>query len=431
MEEKFNTYLEETIAELRKVGKEIDRESLKKELSQLLEFGVPLEQAKLTLLQRYSSKLPMDRDEAPKVLIRDLEGNEARVNLLCKVISINEKRTMVEGKERVNYYGIIEDKSGACGFTAWQDFKIKKGDALLIKNAYTRLWENKVRVNLGNYTSIEKTDLTELPESQVQAYKIKDLKAGLRNIEIIGKIVALQPREVKVREETKQIWTGIIGDETGKIDFSAWFDFQLKLGEVIKISGGWIRSWKNLIQLSFDERAMVEHLPQAMIPLVKAEKIGELTLEELNERGGGTDLGVSGTIIDIREGSGLIFRCPECKRALKNNLCRVHGKVEGVADLRVKAVVDDGTYPITALLGKELTQKLIGKTLEECQTMAQEAMDYKVIEKEIRDKLLAEKVRLRGNAIKDEWGITFLAKNAEILEIDLFEELRKLEEGSA
>jgi replication factor A1 len=427
MEEKINSFLEETITELRKAGKEIDKKSLKKELSQLLGFGVPLEQAKLTLIQRYGSQPTVDKTEAPQMLIRDLKGNEVRVNLLCRVISINEKRTVVDGNERVSYYGIIEDKSAVVGFTAWQNFKIKKGDALLIKNAYTRLWENKVRINLGNYTSVEKTDQAELPESQVQAYKVKDLKAGLRNVEVIGKIIGLQSKEVKVKEETKKLWTGLIGDETGKIEFSAWHDFQLKSGEVIKISGGWISSWKNLIRLSFDERTEVERLPKDMIPSVKVEEIGELTLEELSERGG-ADVGVKGTIIDIKEGSGLIFRCPECKRVLKNNLCRIHGKVEGLADLRVKAVVDDGTYSITAILGKELTQKLIGKTLEECQAIAQQAMDYKVIEKEIKDKLLAEKVVLKGNAIKDEWGITFIAKDAQILEVDLAEELRKIEE---
>jgi len=46
--------------------------------------------------------------------------------------------------------------------------------------------------------------------------------------------------------------------------------------------------------------------------------------------------------VDVQSGSGLIKRCPECNRALVKGACGEHGKVEGVYDLRIKAVLDDG-----------------------------------------------------------------------------------------
>jgi replication factor A1 len=413
MDEKLEIVLKEVIEKLE--GRDIDQDILRNELSELLKYGVPSDQAKQRIIQKYTGNAAAIETEAPQKLIRDLEGNEGRVNLLCRVISVNERRTTIDGNERVSYYGLLEDESGVVGFTAWQDFDIKVDDTLQIKNAYTKLWQNRVRVNLGSYASIQKVDSSVLPKGEIKQFKI----------------ITLEPKEVRARDEIKEIWTGTIGDETGRIDFSAWHDFQLKIGESIKISGGWTRSWRNMTQLSFDERADVERVSQDIIPVETKDENLKLSLEDLNERGGGSDIEVKGTIIDIKEGSGLVFRCPQCKRVLKNNLCGIHGQVEGVPDLRIKAIVDDGTFAITAILGKELTQKLIGRTLEECQNLAQQAMDYKVIEKEIGAKLLMENMELRGNAIKDDWGVTFIAKDAKSMEINLAEELEKIEREEA
>jgi len=38
----------------------------------------------------------------------------------------------------------------------------------------------------------------------------------------------------------------------------------------------------------------------------------------------------------------IIKRCPECNRQTKSGACAEHGKVEGIYDLRIKAVCDNG-----------------------------------------------------------------------------------------
>ena len=43
-------------------------------------------------------------------------------------------------------------------------------------------------------------------------------------------------------------------------------------------------------------------------------------------------------MIDIQTGSGLIKRCPECKRALVKGACAEHGKVKGEYDLRINRI---------------------------------------------------------------------------------------------
>ena len=99
-----------------------------------------------------------------------------------------------------------------------------------------------------------------------------------------------------------------------------------------------------------------------------------MLLHVLVEKRGALDVSVEGTVIEIRPGSGVIIRCSDCNRALQNEECSIHGKVSGKSDLRLKLVIDDGTGSINSVLNKELTEKLIGKSLEQCKNMSEDAL---------------------------------------------------------
>ena len=84
---------------------------------------------------------------------------------------------------------------------------------------------------------------------------------------------------------------------------------------------------------------------------------------------------VVGAVGDLQQGSGLIKRCPECNRSLVKGVCGDHGKVEGVYDLRIKGVIDNGTVSQDIILNRELTEQLTGITLDKAKEIAIESMD--------------------------------------------------------
>ena len=137
------------------------------------------------------------------------------------------------------------------------------------------------------------------------------------------------------------------------------------------------------------------------------------------ERGGAIDITVEGVVIDVKSGSGLIFRCPECNRVVQKNVCRIHGEVEGKADLRVKAVIDDGTGAVTAIIGREITEALLNKDVEECLKQVKEAMDFSVIGDELKTLLLATPIAITGDATLDDFGIILISKDAKKMNIDV------------
>jgi replication factor A1 len=399
--------------------KEVSREELEKELKKFLEYGVPPDHAKQTLVKKFGGKFtaPLSSE---RTLLVDLKPNQPNVHVLCRVISVNPREIQVKGEARKIFYGILGDESGTIQFTAWKDFELQKGDVLDITNAYTKEWQGSVKVNFGDRTRIMKTDVSTIAalSAEPREYKVKELHGGLSGVEVTARVLEVKTREVESQGQKKQVFSGVLGDETGKAQFTAWHDFKLKEGVVVKISGGYVKAWKGIPQLTFDEKATVEKLGAEAIP--KAEvKTQKLLLSELVERNGALDVEVEGTVIEIRKGSGFIQRCPECNRALQGTSCAVHGAVEGKADVRMKLVIDDGTGSVGAILGRELTEKLLGKTLGDS------SADEGLVE-EMNTVLFGHRICVRGNALGDQFGVTMIARDASRADFDVAAQAEQL-----
>ncbi len=401
------------------INEEVDREEIRRELEKFLEYGVPIEQAKKTLLKKYGG--PVDYQE--RKLLADLQPNEKNVHLLAQILTINKKQVNIKGKEREIYYGFLRDESGTIPFTSWKPLELERNDVIEVINAYTREWQGAVQVNFGDRVKIEKRDKDILPEEvyKPKPCKIMDLKPGIGFVEVEAVILELEKKEVKVNGDTKTVFSGILGDETGKTPFTAWYDFNLEEKNMYKIKGGYVKSWRGIPQLSFDENATVEKIKENVELEIPVRSV---PLHELVDDGGAFDVEVHGTVIEIQSTSGVIYRCPECNRVLTSGEeCRIHGRVKGLEDFRVKCVIDDGTGSAIVSLNKEQSEKLLGRTIREYKTMSrEETME------DIWNKLFTKQLCLRGNALLDSFGVTFIPREVSIVERNLSEETKIIQQ---
>jgi replication factor A1 len=236
-----------------------------------------------------------------------------------------------------------------------------------------------------------------------------------------GKIISIEERVVNIGGEERKVFSGIMADETGKVRFTAWHDFGLKEGDAIRIKGGYVRKWRGAPQLIFDENSEVEKIDEE---IVVQETI--VPLYKIVEAGGGIDLCMQGVILDVRKDSGIIFRCPKCNRRIRNGVCEEDGEVEGTPDLRIRALLDDGTGAVDAIFNRQISEKLLGKSMEEYLSIAKEAMDYSIVYEEIFDKLVAKPVKVKGDSMPSDFIVTIFAKDAEIVKIDEKKEAEEL-----
>jgi len=87
-------------------------------------------------------------------------------------------------------------------------------------------------------------------------------------------------------------------------------------------------------------------------------------------------------------------------------------------------IVDDGTGVVNTTVGKEITEKLLGKTLEECKKV-----DENALLDEMNSTLFAHRIAIKGNALGDEFGTTIIAKDTNLVDVDVKEQAAKLAEA--
>ncbi len=415
----------------RALNEEISKEQIEKELNTYIDvYGVPLGSAKRSIVKKYEGD-PQELYVSSDKKVEDIQGDEQGLTLKARIVSLNEKEIEVDNEPKQIYYGILGDDTGTVPFTAWEPFHVDvdKGDVIKVENAYANMWNDKPQLNLGSRTSIKKLDKDELPSysSEPQVCDIKNVREGMRNIQVTGRIMDVEQKTVNTKNGEKDLYSGVIADESGKVQFSAWHDFGLTEDDVVSIKGGYVRSWRGIPQLSFDDNAEVNFLDDSELP--PADELSDssiLTISELAKRGGAVDAVVDAVMIDVKSGSGLIFRCPECGRVIQKGACRVHGRVDGEPDLRVKGVLDDGTGALTVIANRELTEKILGYDLEEAMDTARDKMNQDVIKDELEEKLIAQPIRARGDITSDEYGLMLIAKDIDYKKIDVEEEAREL-----
>ncbi len=186
--------------------------------------------------------------------------------------------------------------------------------------------------------------------------KIAGLVEDNKWVTFIAKVSVLwEPRHEKIAQ------TGVLGDETGTITFTTW-----KTTDVPYLEEGKSYLFKNVVTSSYQIS-------------IKVNKNSEITPYEGEINIAKKLVSIVGAFVDMQSGSGLIKRCPECNRSLSKGSCSEHGRVEGIYDLRIKGIIDDGVISQDIILNRELTEKLTGITLEKAKEIATEALDAAVV----------------------------------------------------
>ncbi|MBR4503500.1 MAG: hypothetical protein IKP20_00715 [Candidatus Methanomethylophilaceae archaeon] len=362
--------------------------------------------------------------------ISELTGSETNADLSVKALFVERRNKPIRGEDRDIITGIIGDETGTAPFTIWEpgDLEMEKGATYVFRGCYTRVWENRVQVNIGNRGKVEPLGIQiDVPERTYDLSppecKVKDIREGIGSITVRGMIVSAEEREIVIKGENRTVWSGILADDTGKIQYSAWKDFGLKENESVCISNAYVRSWKGIPQLNMGERSEVSRVDGDFGQIETGNSMR--TVGDIMRAGGGIDLEIEGTIVDVKAGSGLIKRCPQCRRSILGGVCTMHGPVEGTSDLRIKAVIDDGTGAIGTVIGRADTEKLTGITLEEAEKMSAR-LGESAVAAELASKVLMRRVRAFGNVTIDDFGPNIIERSMEIVGVDVKEEARKL-----
>jgi replication factor A1 len=412
----------------------MEPEAVEDELRRYLEYGVPLAQAKRDIVRMHGGQL-VAGEKKLVALVPEEKGIELAA---VKILTVNPKEITVKGAAKTIWYGLMADDTHKISYTAWKDFQLERNSWVKIRNAYAKKgFREGVELSLGDFTIVEAAadpgwaiaddfqPSAEGASSRISTErKVREIKDGLGSVAVTARILEANEKTISTANGQKTLVEGVLADETGRIGFSAWEPEKLPEGfradAVVHIKGAYTRSFRGVPNLNFGQYASVDLLAADVLPdAASLTQDRAFHLGELEATGGGEGILVEGVVLEVKKGSGIIFRCGHmdearaCNRVLQKNECRIHGKQKGQPDLRIKAVLDDGHGAATFFANREATERILGKSLAQAQEEARDAMTVDVIQDQLVEKLTARRVVVRGKALSDEFGLQIIASDVE------------------
>ena len=323
--------------------------------------------------------------------------------------------------------GRIGDDSGVIGFLSWEPFTHEVGSLIKIQHAQVRSFRNTPELNIGRSTKVEvyrDTSFASLDDlSLLTVSKIEDLTDGNRDVECVVEVQNILVRTFnKEGGEEGKVWSGEIADPTGRCRMSCWQEppfTESDLPVIVKITGARVRAWQGIPDITVDTAEQMEILssPPWEKELDLSENVVDVELNALTSGASRVGISTTGTVVSIRDDSGIIRRCNECKRVLRDGVCATHGEQDGVEDVRLRMVLDDGSATLSLIVNRDACLGLLNSTEDDIKDRIS-ADGQVVFVQSLRERMLGRKLTAVGRTIVDEQGAMLLAESCVLEEVD-------------
>ena len=322
--------------------------------------------------------------------------------------------------------GRIADDTGTIGFLSWEPFEHEVGTLLKIDGAQVRSFRDTPELNFGRTTRIEVfhdtnfADLETLAESTKT--KISGLRDGSRDVDAIVQITEITKRTFERDGEEKFLWSGQIADPTGRCRISIWDALPFEetdLPVTMEIRGARVRAWQGIPDITVDNADQLTVLDTRPWDegMDLANHSVDVALTEVVSGPSRVGMKTNGLLVSVRDDSGFIMRCTECRRVLRDGACFDHGANEGTEDIRLRLVVDNDGATAAVLVNKDATLAALEMTHEDMKSKVDELGESGFVQL-VREKMLGRRINVSGRSIVDEQGAMILADGFEIEQHD-------------
>ena len=405
-------------------------------------FSLNVNQSSRVAVLRGSERKVVTAPSEPTSIERVL-GMDGFATVVARVIS---KREMTVNKKDGSgtlemVKGRLADDTGTIGFACFGSFDHPAGTLLKIEGAAIRRFRDTPELNIGDRTKVEVyhdnafASLEDLQSSSV--LQIAQLRDGSADVSITVQLTSWSSRSFTGQDGAeKTVWGGDAVDPTGTCRLTAWSELPIDSGSLplaVKLSGVRVRAWQGTPDLTVDRAEQAEILDA--IPWDVIDATGHTVDVDFTELlGGGSRSGVSSiaTVISVASGSGIILRCPECKRAMRDGACNFascnsQGPQVGIEDLRLRLILDDGISNGAIILARQCAEAFLGMSMEDVKAACKPDQGESFMA-DLRSKLLGRQYAFTGRAIIDAQGALLMADHFALVEADLTESANQVRE---
>ena len=374
---------------------------------------------RVTVLKEGGVSAPPVGDEP--ISISKASEVEGFVNIIARVMSTKpDVIVRRDGSGQIPVVrGRLADESGSISFLSWKEFEHEEGALVKLVGASVRKFRETPEINVNDGTVIEPFHDTSFPEMSQLAdsdkVAISGLRNGMRDISITLQVESWNQRSFESDDgSTKVVRSGDVLDPSGRCRLTAWCEFDPSPGDFIRIEGGRVQFWQGSPDLVVDNIEQVSNLSDA--PWERIDPEGHWVEEGLSALvNGGSRRGImtTGTIVAVRDDCGIIERCPECRRVLRESSCSEHGAQRGQEDLRLRFVIDDGVSNASLLVSREPAESFLGMGIDEVKEEISKNGRAGFVST-LRTRVLARRMVVQGHSRIDDYGAMVLADSLEI-----------------
>lgn len=244
-------------------------------------------------------------------------------------------------------------------------------------------------------------------ESVSGKLQIKNILAGMRDVEIVGKVQQIFPVNEFQRQDgsSGKVASLITADETGSIRIVLWgaqTDILkgMKENDTIRVISGYTKENNNRLEVHINEKSKIEVNPKGeVIGEVKRYTSKRKSISELKEND--NDIELLGTIVQAFE-PRFFEVCPQCNKRVRQRdegfFCEEHKTVAPDYSYVLNLILDDGTETVRTVFFRKQAENL----LEMEKQKILEYKDYPEKFEEIKNNLMGNIIKVIGRTNKNE-----------------------------
>jgi len=305
------------------------------------------------------------------------------------ILKINEKTSMTSGE--------IEERV---------DRKLKQLSGLISKEGAAHIVANELGVKLFEPLSGK--------------LQIKNILAGMRDVETLGKVMQVyEMREFSGENKSGKVASMLIGDETGTIRVVMWGAqadnaANIAQGFTVKVLGGYVRENNGRKEIHLNDRSQLLINPrgETVKEVVEVSSGKRKTIKELGDND--IDVELLGTLVQVFD-IKYYEVCPRCGKRTKPSsdlfVCNDHGNVIPAYAYVLNAVLDDGTETIRCVFFRNQAEKLLSLNQEQMMKFKNEPAEFEAV----KNSLLGTIIKLIGRVNKNSMfnRLEFISQNVD------------------
>lgn len=243
------------------------------------------------------------------VKIADITAESGTVNFVARIISVFEPKEFNRNDGTIGRVGnlMVGDDTGKIRVTLWDNMadlintgKVKAGQSVQI-SGYTKQGYSGVEVNIGNNGVLAESE--EEVEVSASPQQIKDIKDGMGDLNLIGKVLEISDVRTFQRKDgaAGKVGNLMLGDGTGSIRVTLWdekTDFlnEVEYGDTVEVINGYARenAFSQKVELQVGNQGVIRKSEKELEYEEEFVPIGDITADA-------SDVNISGRVLDISE----------------------------------------------------------------------------------------------------------------------------------